>query len=682
VGYTTEDSASHPYVLPATMPAGLPAGGTYSKVVVKAGHTGTSVVHENTVYAPKEVTGSTVTWVYKATLVAGDSFVQVEKGSISHVIVCAVPASVPPPALQSTGLYLYKKLDPTKDAAWNNSGLQTKIATWDTWYFKTVYPVALPSYVCGPGWGVQQDEINGPQSLFPTNIEYPNNGGFGPGVLHAARHDNLTALVTVPDCASIPDTIKVATEADPTPQTCVEGMLVDGQIHVALNPNVVYKIDGVVATTEYTAVTPGQHTVTAELANPAGNYVLDGPSSWTLTSDGFGSNCTQLVTHPLVTPVVTNANITCDAAGSFTLSDTEGVVWTVDGLTKPAGTYQVGSASTVNVVASTVSSDYGFEQGAQTEWSLVFTEPTDCGQLVTHPLVTPVVTNANITCDAAGSYTLSDTEGVVYTVNGTVQPAGTYQVASASTVNVVASTVSSDYGFEQGAQTEWSLVFTEPTDCGQLVTHPLVTPVVTSANITCDAAGSYTLTDTEGVVWTVDGLATPAGTYQVGSAKTVNVVASTSSSDYGFETGAQTVWNLVFTEPEDCGQLVTHPLVTPVVTNVDRTCTVNGSYTLASVEGVVYTVNGNVQAAGTYSVSTAKTVNVVASTSSSDYDFETGAQTVWNLVFTDPSNCAGLTTLAFTGSNGTLAGGLLIGLIFVMIGAGAITTSRLNKRTS
>ena len=509
VGYSTEDSASHPYVLPATMPAGLPAGGTYSKVVVKAGHTGTSVVHENTVYAPKEVTGSTVTWVYKATLDAGDSFVQVEKGSISHVIVCAVPETVPVPThvAQSTGLYLYKKLDPTKNAAWNNSGLQTKIATWDGWSFKTVYPGTLPSDVCGPGWGVQQDEINGPQSLFPTNIEYPN-GGFAAGVLHGSLHLNLTALVTVPDCAPPTGAIKIVTAADPSAQTCVAGALVDGQIHVALNPNVVYKIDGVVTTTEYTMVTPGEHTVTAELADPAGNYVLDGPSSWTFSSDAYGTSCGELQTHPLVTPTVTNSDLTCDGVGTFTLSNTEGVMWTVDGLVKPAGTYQVALPSTVHAVASTVSSDYGFEQGAQTDWSLVFTAPTDCGQLVTHPLVTPVVTS------------------------------------------------------------------------------------------------------------------------------------------------------------------------------VDRTCTANGSYTLASVEGVVYTVNGNVQAPGTYPVSTVKTVNVVASTSSSDFGFEAGAQTVWNLVFTDPSNCANLSTLAFTGSNGTLAGGLLVGLIFVLIGAGVITASRLNKRTS
>jgi hypothetical protein len=140
----------------------------------------------------------------------------------------------------------------------------------------------------------------------------------------------------------------------------------------------------------------------------------------------------------------------------------------------------------------------------------------------------------------------------------------------------------------------------------------------------------------------------------------------------------------------ECG-LPTFALVTPVVTSVDRTCTVNGSYTLGVVDGVIYTVNGTVQEPGTYQVSSAKTVNVVASLTSSDFGFEQGAAAVHNLTFTDPKNCGELATLAlpgsngtlaFTGSNGTLAGGLLLGLMFVLFGAGVITVNRVNRRNS
>ena len=141
----------------------------------------------------------------------------------------------------------------------------------------------------------------------------------------------------------------------------------------------------------------------------------------------------------------------------------------------------------------------------------------------------------------------------------------------------------------------------------------------------------------------------------------------------------------------DCGQLVTHPLVTPVISSADRTCTANGSYTLGMVEGVIYTVNGTVQQPGTYQVSTAKTVDVVASLTSTDFGFEEGAVPVRNLTFTNPKDCGELTTLAlpgsngtlaFTGSNGTLAGGLLLGLMFVLFGAGVITVNRVNRRNS
>ena len=131
--------------------------------------------------------------------------------------------------------------------------------------------------------------------------------------------------------------------------------------------------------------------------------------------------------------------------------------------------------------------------------------------------------------------------------------------------------------------------------------------------------------------------------------------------------------------------------VTPVVTSVDRTCTVSGSYTLGMVDGVIYTVNGTVQQPGTYQVSAAKKVEVVASLTSTDFGFEQGVEAVRNLSFTDPKNCGELATLAlpgsngtlaFTGSNGTLAGGLLLGLMFVLFGAGVITVNRVNRRNS
>ncbi|KRF33236.1 hypothetical protein, partial [Yonghaparkia sp. Soil809] len=67
-----------PYVLPANTP-----GYTYSKVIVKAGSSGNSVTNENAVYTTDSMGGA---------LTPGDSFVHPEKDSISHVIVCEIPA--------------------------------------------------------------------------------------------------------------------------------------------------------------------------------------------------------------------------------------------------------------------------------------------------------------------------------------------------------------------------------------------------------------------------------------------------------------------------------------------------------------------------------------------------------------------------------------------------------------
>jgi hypothetical protein len=175
----------------------------------------------------------------------------------------------------------------------------------------------------------------------------------------------------------------LVTAADPTAQTCVDNQLVDGQIFVALNDHIVYRIDGTVVTTSYTSVTTGTHDVTAELVDPNAGYTLQGEAHWTFVVPGAPTDCGQLVTHPLVTPTLSSSNQSCSAQGFYTLDAVEGVVWTVNGTIVPAGTYAVTSAKTVEVLASTVSSDFGFEQDAQTDWTLTFTDPANCGQLNT-----------------------------------------------------------------------------------------------------------------------------------------------------------------------------------------------------------------------------------------------------------------------------------------------------------
>lgn len=97
----------------------------------------------------------------------------------------------------------------------------------------------------------------------------------------------------------------VLADAVAIPQVCVEGdpsNPTSGQIEVALNDHVVYSIDGVVTTTEFTDVEPGEHVVTA--VADAG-YTLEGPSSFTLTVDS------ELCTLATWEAKVTSADQSC-----------------------------------------------------------------------------------------------------------------------------------------------------------------------------------------------------------------------------------------------------------------------------------------------------------------------------------------------------------------------------------
>jgi hypothetical protein len=167
-----------------------------------------------------------------------------------------------------------------------------------------------------------------------------------------------------------------------------EGATVSGYIWVDFGGNlaneVEYTITGTgsttypatVATSEVTPLAPGTYMVTV-VAKPG--YVLQGEASWGPFTIAAAGTCT-LITHPLISTTASSKNLTCTSAGSYTLADTEGVLWFVDGSTTPTapGTYSVTTASTVNVEAQLTGPDYGWEDGAQTTWSFDFTLPVDC----------------------------------------------------------------------------------------------------------------------------------------------------------------------------------------------------------------------------------------------------------------------------------------------------------------
>ena len=98
--------------------------------------------------------------------------------------------------------YLYKKLDPTEPAAWENSGLQNLIIAVPGTDWFNAFPGELPARVCGDGWAVQQDKVKHDGTFaWPETIEFPHdNIGWPP--IYAAQHSELSEFVAVPDCVT------------------------------------------------------------------------------------------------------------------------------------------------------------------------------------------------------------------------------------------------------------------------------------------------------------------------------------------------------------------------------------------------------------------------------------------------------------------------------------------------
>ncbi|WP_277210922.1 hypothetical protein [Isoptericola croceus] len=121
----------------------------------------------------------------------GKQFDEIRKGTTEP---CAAA-----PALE-TGLYLYEKKNPEQDASWDNSGPQTFVTSRPGGEYLTELPVEeLPTDVCGPAWGVQQDVVRlADDFAWPETIEPPVTKLSK--WLVKAKHQNLSDLVTVPDC--------------------------------------------------------------------------------------------------------------------------------------------------------------------------------------------------------------------------------------------------------------------------------------------------------------------------------------------------------------------------------------------------------------------------------------------------------------------------------------------------
>lgn len=435
--------------------------------------------------------------------------------------------------------------------------------------------------------------------------------------------------------------------------------------------------------------------VIAATANTGYTFPASTVTSWTFDFASPG-DC-----HATVTPAaVTAQQATCTGPGTtshngYTVTAVTGVI------------YQLKTGSTWTTITS-----YGFHDlgtGASsveiraiaephyvltgtTDWPFTFVAATDC--LVPVPAGDPVFVDG--VCDAThpgvgllGTYTVILAEHVHYvaSVNGSTPPTplvvGVANQAQSGDVVVITPIADAGYVISPVIASEkLTHTFAVPGDC--LVKADFVKPEATSQNCVVDGNNStlvpafITIPDTPHVQYFInDVLQTKAGdvTLPPGSYK----VSAAAETGY-FLQGYNGPWTEVLTSAEPCGDLITHPLVFPVATQVQMGCFTDGSYSLSNsindAAALTWTVNGSTVSQGTYKVGAASTVVVHAAANGPAYGLETGATTDWTFHFVRPTSCD-LTTLALTGSTPT--GWLLSGYAMLVFGL-ALVALRFARR--
>jgi len=365
------------------------------------------------------------------------------------------------------------------------------------------------------------------------------------------------------------------------------------------------------------------------------------------------------------------------------------------------------NANPGDIVTIKATAAAGYKLVGDSQWVHEFENPGDClDELV---IGDPIFEEAVCTVDGpgvtSGTYFIPITDNVSYEVKvGDAAPVpaeeGIWQeVAPGVTVVITAKAAE---GYVLVGDDEWTHTFATPSDCLDEVPTQAVTSVDQECELIPDTqragrlasvlrtdTASYTsgyllIPNTPNVkyyLWPDMATALPAGPYDV----VPGVYFVHAVADPGYKLTGQSVWELEVLESHACDQLEEHPTVTPVVTFVQTTCSVAGSYTLGVEEpgledGVIWTVTPNSlsNTLGKHNVTTPGKVTITA-TPAEGYGFPEveGAEVPvleWEYTFTGlPEDC--LPTLALTGGNAGLATGAVGFAALLMLG-GAILVAR------
>ncbi|HEU4808847.1 MAG TPA: hypothetical protein VFT01_11345, partial [Homoserinimonas sp.] len=374
----------------------------------------------------KAGSGADENTVYTTRLTAGASFTHATKDSISHVIVCAVPTP------------------------------RTVVAD---------FPAPTSVDVCG----TENDKVNLPQS---NQVSYAKtdqrNGGVGTVIVTAsakpgfALKDGVTKswtfTFTNEPCDGVISVFPAPTASD------VCGTANDGFSVPAHSDEVSYVVDD--------QRTHGVGTVTVTATANAGFTFADNVRTvWEFEfTDG---DCSRTVVP--ATPGVNGELCFLGdfIAGSINVELNDRLTYRITG----DGVDMVATQAITNVAPGTYTvralAKPGHVLDGQSAWQVTVAAAQACGELETHPLVTPLASMTSLGCDTNGSYTLNAIDGVLWFVDGEPAAAGTYPVTAPSTVHVTAQADGPEYGLEFEAQTEWTFTFTAAEACGDLETLAL-----------------------------------------------------------------------------------------------------------------------------------------------------------------------------------------------------------------
>lgn len=683
--FSSENATRTPFTLPD-----LEAGFRYSKVIVKAGNSGTSVIDENTVYT-RDREGGTVT--------PGDTFVHAEKNSISHVIYCYVPE------LPSQGNAL------TCDIATNHVGRPLSNGVHINMNLTQAgRPLTLSAYIdlrqqqdppSESGLVVRVSTPDGPETL-PLSIADRDSGSFVfrysvylessftvDWVQFNSTYFNKERRASdVLVCGDLPTGTLVTPTARMVDLTCDTA----GSYTLDRATGIRWFIgDEEVQPGRYEVTTASTVTARAEAIAPQYGLESGAQSEFTFT---FTDPASCAVPKEIA-PVATEATCLTDGKVGFELPSIAGVTWFVNGERRDPNFYPVTTAQRVTVTFTIdenhVGGPFVLKTGALSSFTFDFSVADLVCELTTEPVTDARVILTDPTCElgqqldrsqivvddptlARFAEELSDLEGPEYTV--------VFEIIDPKAVFYGSSDPQVGRTLSDGGKT---LTFTgtlagpdRSTDC--VTTIELKDPV--SFVDSCLGA-SFTIYRVEGIIYTVyrnddepfvvtwaDGEQTR--TYSAAQGDRVRIVPSAASDRYTIAPDPAPFERTFATYDGDC--LPTLPLTEGSAQFTPASCVDTTNWvTLANEPGVQWWVNGEKAAAGTWPVAAGAVV--IEATPLTGYGFPLEAQTRWafdGLAVDD--EC--LPTLALTGVTSTSwwLGGTA--LLMVLVGIGLLAIRR------